>query len=199
MFNLSMAKILVVLGVALIVLGPERLPPLIRQAGRWLGHLKAIRESVESEVRGAFSDIPGVGSEGSTGISNPLAGVENPFAGLHESVSSIGQSLRSVLGTGTPLAEGVGVSQPKLPPPGHANRNSDGSGTVIAEPSELPPFGGSGLTGAQETGILAGQENKVDPATGPGNGALSSQSATNQMGRSPVGVDGLTPADPSLN
>ena len=128
---------MVVLMVALFVLGPERLPPLVRQAGRWLGELKRLRESVESEVKGVLDELPRPNVSGHAG-GNPLAGMESPFSGLHDSVSSIGNSLRSVLGTGSAAVSTAGQ--------GGAN----GSG---------PPYGRSGPT-ADRAG-----EDPVGPAT----------------------------------
>jgi sec-independent protein translocase protein TatB len=54
--DLSPAKILVVLVVALVVLGPDKLPRMARQAGRLAKDFRKFRESVNSEVREAFGD-----------------------------------------------------------------------------------------------------------------------------------------------
>jgi sec-independent protein translocase protein TatB len=55
--NLDPAKVLVILVVALIVLGPERLPKVARQmAGIWREFTK-IRDQVTEEVRSALPDI----------------------------------------------------------------------------------------------------------------------------------------------
>lgn len=51
------AKILVVLLVALVVLGPERLPRAARQLGTAWRELTRIRERVEEEVRSAMPDV----------------------------------------------------------------------------------------------------------------------------------------------
>lgn len=58
MLSLSPAKILVVLVVALIVLGPEKLPGVARQLGAAWGDLRRWRTRLESEVRGVFPDLP---------------------------------------------------------------------------------------------------------------------------------------------
>lgn len=50
------AKILLVLMVALIVLGPEKLPQMARQIGKAWGDFRRFREHLESEVRGAFGE-----------------------------------------------------------------------------------------------------------------------------------------------
>jgi sec-independent protein translocase protein TatB len=58
MLSLTPAKILVVLVVALIVLGPEKLPGVARQLGAVWGDLRKWRTRLESEVRGVFPDLP---------------------------------------------------------------------------------------------------------------------------------------------
>jgi sec-independent protein translocase protein TatB len=54
MFGISFGELLLVGLVALLVLGPERLPGAARTAGLWVGRLKrsfnAIKEEVEREV-----------------------------------------------------------------------------------------------------------------------------------------------------
>jgi TatA/E family protein of Tat protein translocase len=50
------AKILIVLTVALIVLGPEKLPQMTRQVGKAWGDFRRFREHLETEVRGALGE-----------------------------------------------------------------------------------------------------------------------------------------------
>ena len=55
---LSPAKILVVLVVAVIVLGPDKLPKVARQVGSLWGDFRRLRQRLESDVRGNFPDLP---------------------------------------------------------------------------------------------------------------------------------------------
>lgn len=71
--GISPEKILVVLFIALIVLGPDKLPELARKVGKAWGDLRHYRESLESEVRGAF----GV-AEGSNPLASPLSFFTDP-------------------------------------------------------------------------------------------------------------------------
>jgi sec-independent protein translocase protein TatB len=57
MLNVGGGEILVIALVALIVLGPERLPGAIRQVGRVLGEFKKVTTSFEREMRSALSDL----------------------------------------------------------------------------------------------------------------------------------------------
>ncbi len=51
MFDITPLKILIVLLVALVVLGPERLPGMAHQVARGWGDFRRFRDHVESEVR----------------------------------------------------------------------------------------------------------------------------------------------------
>ncbi|MGH9304621.1 MAG: twin-arginine translocase TatA/TatE family subunit [Acidimicrobiales bacterium] len=57
MGGLDPAKILMILLVALVVLGPERLPRAARQLGSAWRELTRLREKLETEVRGALPDL----------------------------------------------------------------------------------------------------------------------------------------------
>jgi TatA/E family protein of Tat protein translocase len=57
-FLLSPPKLLVVLVVALLVLGPDKLPKVAKQIGTLLGEFRAFRQKLEAEVRGTFPDLP---------------------------------------------------------------------------------------------------------------------------------------------
>jgi sec-independent protein translocase protein TatB len=58
MFLLSPAKLMVVLVVALVVLGPDKLPKVAKQLGTLWGDFRKFREKLESEVRSAIPDLP---------------------------------------------------------------------------------------------------------------------------------------------
>jgi sec-independent protein translocase protein TatB len=54
--NLGTGEVLVILVVALLVLGPEKLPGAARQAGRWLGELRRVSSGFQSELRDALQE-----------------------------------------------------------------------------------------------------------------------------------------------
>lgn len=56
MFNLSGSEILFLLLAGLVVLGPERLPGVIRQVGRLYGEFRRMASGFEQEFRGTFEE-----------------------------------------------------------------------------------------------------------------------------------------------
>ena len=56
MFNLGPGEVLLILVVALVVLGPDKLPGAARQAGRWLGELRRLSSGFQSELRDALHE-----------------------------------------------------------------------------------------------------------------------------------------------
>ena len=58
---LSPVKILVIVAVALLLMGPDKLPEVAHRLGSSWRALKRIQERVESEVRDAIPDLPSTG------------------------------------------------------------------------------------------------------------------------------------------
>ena len=56
MFNLSGSEIVVILLLALVVLGPEKLPDALRRAGRTYAELKKMGNSFQAEVKSALDE-----------------------------------------------------------------------------------------------------------------------------------------------
>jgi sec-independent protein translocase protein TatB len=105
--DLSPEKILVLGFIALIVLGPNRLPQAARSLGRILGQLRAMSATVESEVRHALHD---------------------PSEALNTAVSEFrpGQVRRSVRGVITSTLLPPAAATPG-PAPAEARSGFDGS------------------------------------------------------------------------
>jgi sec-independent protein translocase protein TatB len=63
-FDFSMSELAIIFGLALVVLGPKKLPGLVQQIGRWVGRARHMarqfREQLESEVNAinAVKPIP---------------------------------------------------------------------------------------------------------------------------------------------
>lgn len=54
MFEVGFSELLLIMGLALLVLGPEKLPKLVGEIGRWMGRARAMarqfREQLEDEA-----------------------------------------------------------------------------------------------------------------------------------------------------
>lgn len=88
MGNLDPTKIAIVLIVALLVLGPEKLPGFVKQAGAWWGEFQRVKSRLQAEVNGAVSQINSVAapfSETFNSASNSVGGfVQSVFAGVDQ-------------------------------------------------------------------------------------------------------------------
>ncbi len=98
------SKLLIVFVVALIVLGPEKLPHFMRQAGKYLNEFRSMRDRLKSEVDNALGGITGATS----GITNqitqqidPIKDVLGQFKGQASNPFSIGGAVGSIFGTQT--------------------------------------------------------------------------------------------------
>jgi sec-independent protein translocase protein TatB len=56
MFNVGGGELLVILLLALIVLGPQRLPGAARQLGRAVGEIRRLSSGFQSELRAALDE-----------------------------------------------------------------------------------------------------------------------------------------------
>ena len=54
MFEVGFSELLLIMGLALLVLGPEKLPKVVSEIGRWMGRARAMarqfREQLEDEA-----------------------------------------------------------------------------------------------------------------------------------------------------
>ena len=97
MFNIGPAELLVVLLIALLVLGPAKLPDAARQVGRALGELRRLSSGFQAEMRDALKE--------------PVEGTPSPSAGRDKGSER----------TGT----GGALSAPRSSPPVTASETGD--------------------------------------------------------------------------
>ena len=148
MGGLDPAKILVILIIALIVLGPERLPTAARQLGGAWRELNRLREKFEAEVRAAVPDLdlPKIPTSPSRAVSGYLTGL---VSGLTD--PSVGAS--------TTAATGL-VDETVVDDRGLAS-NPGGTAAVWSAPDELDgsQAGWRPLLGSTDT--VAGASRRV--------------------------------------
>ncbi len=73
---LSPAKVLIILVVALMVLGPDKLPKVAKQIGALWGEFRKFRDRLESDVRGSFPDLPSTETI-TQAVRSPLSFLDN--------------------------------------------------------------------------------------------------------------------------
>lgn len=130
---LSPAKLLIILVVALVVLGPDKLPKVAKQIGGLWGDFRKFRERLETDVRGSFPDLPST-DKIAQAVRSPLAFL-GTLADTHESENGT----TSVV---SDSSESVGASGDAVQPSGRINRPS---GTVWPE-EERPDVPGDSST-----------------------------------------------------
>jgi len=75
MFEVGFSELLLIMGLALLVLGPEKLPKVVSEIGRWMGRARAMarqfREQLEDESLefGKRRQTPPAGASPATGDS----------------------------------------------------------------------------------------------------------------------------------
>lgn len=58
MFEVGFTEIVLILGIALLVLGPEKLPKLASQLGRWAGRARAMARQLRQQLDEEVTVIP---------------------------------------------------------------------------------------------------------------------------------------------
>jgi Tat protein translocase TatB subunit len=141
MFEVGFTEIILILGLALLVLGPEKLPGLAQKVGRWTGRARSmarqLRNQLEQEVtleEMAKSRPPPAPTPA------PAPATEAPAAEhLHDTPSS-------AVGTHTDASQDSHTAQTARPPypsesdAGHTeiDSNNSGHGDIGAAPEPAP-------------------------------------------------------------
>jgi sec-independent protein translocase protein TatB len=100
MFNLDPAKLLIIAVVAVILLGPDKLPQVARQVGGAWRSFNEFRHRMETEVRGSIPDLPST----------------NDIARLARSPSALLNHLSTLDGKGEDTAAGAAAgATPETP------------------------------------------------------------------------------------
>jgi Sec-independent protein translocase protein TatA len=108
---LDPAKLLIILIVALVVLGPDKLPVVAKQMGAAWGEIRRFRERLETEVRGTFPDLPST-HQVAQAVRSPLAFLDQ-LADAHErEQQASGPDGASVNGTSPDGASSDGAEKP---------------------------------------------------------------------------------------
>jgi sec-independent protein translocase protein TatB len=182
--NLSFTHIMVVLVVALIVLGPDKLPEAARTLARWVGEFRRMSAGLQADVRDTFGDF----AEPLGDLVNSVRGGVGDLIGPNDGALPT-EPPPSAAG-GPPLASLPALGAPRGPvSPGPAL-----DGPVAARPLDhLAPLGGA----APVVGTFAAFPGAGAPPAPPVNGHVAEtaspsngQSSTAAGGAEPTGASG---------
>ena len=184
MFNLDPAKLLVIAIVGIILLGPDKLPNVAKQAGAAWRSFNEFRHRMESEVRNTVPDLP------PTSEIARLA--RSPSALLHHlsTLSSDEDGDEAPDGSFQP-PDGAGVAAPEGEA---ASASASASGSVSADGAESPADGESLADGAASPA----SNGAATAPQGAGQAPPISRAPTSSAAPSPE-PEVIAPGDPTLN
>lgn len=133
MFNVTGVEVILLLLVALIVLGPEKLPDAVRRFGRTYGELKRMSQGFQTELRDALD-------EPARELRSTVQGMKDVVQGPVQEVRSTTRDVRN-LATGKPTSQPAGRSAPPGPPPdtaGQAGAPAEPAGASAASSTTAP-------------------------------------------------------------
>lgn len=145
MFDLSPLKILLIVAVILVVMGPDKLPEAARSAGRaWRG-LRTWQQRIEKEIREAVPDLPSTAD-----IARVVRSPVNLLNTLADRVPD------------EPAEEGAAAPAPAPPAPAYVPAPSVTNGTAS---EHAPPVGPAATNGS--TSEPAPSPEPSPPSVGP--------------------------------
>jgi sec-independent protein translocase protein TatB len=97
MFDIGFSEMAVLAVVALVVLGPERLPKVARQAGHWMGKLRRYVDDVKSDINRQMelTELRNLQTQVTDAARDLKNSVESGVAEAQSQFSEVQQSLES--------------------------------------------------------------------------------------------------------
>ena len=135
MFNVGPLELVAIALVALVVLGPERLPDAARKAGKLMGDLRQLSAGFQREVQQAFEEHGGSGSalEAVDTIRSITGGPLGPVrAGLNAAVASVSGQAKATM----PVEE---APPARRSPAGRPRRQEAAARKKARRPRRPPP------------------------------------------------------------
>jgi sec-independent protein translocase protein TatA len=135
MFNISPQELLLILVIALVVVGPQRLPSLGRSIGRGLRELRKAQDDVKRTIEVNLDEEPPYGSSGDVASagdgkgSDPVPSAREPLPPdkIAEVSRTLGRGLREIRKARQEVERSfrVDLSEPKTPAPRPAAASED--------------------------------------------------------------------------
>jgi sec-independent protein translocase protein TatB len=144
MFDIGFSEVLVIFVLALIVLGPEKLPKVAAQVGRWIGRARGMarqfREQLEEEVN--LEEARKAQAARNPPAPEPAATESSPRADVVSPISTASDPSPTSTPAPTPTAQ-TEPEQPVYPDSYSHAHATDSLGRPIPDPTNASPTGES--------------------------------------------------------
>jgi Sec-independent protein translocase protein TatA len=209
MFNLDPGKLLVIAVVAIILLGPDRLPQVARQVGGAWRSFNEFRHRMESEVRSTMPDLPPTSeiarlARSPSALLNHLSNMspEDEAESTDEKVAGTGDAVDN-------HAAGPGIDPSEDPvedeaPDGSFSPPSSGNGTTPVKPLAAEGATSNGTDGSAGPEGNGTAPAAAQPAPGAADGVRAESAVAEPMASRPTAPassapEVIVPGDPTLN
>ena len=96
--NLDPDKLVVLFVIALLVLGPKRLPEVARTAGRWMAEVRKYTSAIQGELHGVLGEplkqTTALRDEFRSALAEPRSALAEPLAALEAGAGEVRTSAR---------------------------------------------------------------------------------------------------------
>jgi sec-independent protein translocase protein TatB len=140
MLDVGFSEILLTSAIALIVLGPERLPKVARQVGNWMGRARAMARQLSEQLEREVSEVDSLNKQvNSLNVDNML---KAPIKPVPNNPNSLGIAGPDHMPSSAPQAD--------VPPPADVPP-TDAPPAPVTEPPPSPPDPVYGLDASATT------------------------------------------------
>ena len=103
MFDIGFTEMMIIAVVALVVIGPERLPKVARQAGEWMGKLRRYVDDVKSDINRQMQldELRKIQSDVKDAAQNFKSSVDNIVSEAKSELSSLNSAFEGAASTTT--------------------------------------------------------------------------------------------------
>ena len=136
MFDMGFTELMLIGSVALVVIGPERLPGVARTAGKYVGRLKRFMTTVKADVEQELR---------ADELRQILSDQQKELDSLKDTISEAGRNIEADVGVSETVAETAAAVADAIEKPPH--KDSGESAPAIAEAVAAEPAAKSLLPG----------------------------------------------------
>jgi sec-independent protein translocase protein TatB len=148
-FNVGTPELLVILLVALIVLGPNKLPDAARQVGRFMGEFRRMSSGFQNELRDAMQEPVSGNGDGRRSDPVPKATpADKPVSAVIDDQGVVAEPAAAEASSAPPAA----AADPSSASPVVAVDASFASSAAAADPSSASPGAAPVVANAERTG-----------------------------------------------